>query len=164
MGYDFRLAQNNEIDIIFSLYEKRIYWMNKLGIQQWNITNYLTVYPISYYAERQRLEELYVLCRENVIIGAVVLLQSDERWLKEANSPAYYVHNLVTEPSVKGAGKMILSEAEKMAISEGMQFIRLDCAADNEFLNEYYDSMGYKMAGRCKDGAYIGNKREKEFH
>ena len=42
-----------------------------------------------------------------------------------------------------------------------MRFMRLDCAEDNEFLNSYYDSMGYRLAGRCEDGVYIGNKREK---
>ena len=145
MGYDFRLAKNNEIDTIYSLYEKRIQWMDHTGIQQWNTTNYLAVYPISYYTERQKSEEL-------------------QRWMKEAHSPAFYVHNLVTEPSIKGAGKIILSEAEKVASSKGMKFIRLDCAVDNEFLNEYYDLMGYKLVGHCADGHYIGNKREKEFH
>ena len=164
MGYDFRLAKNNEIDTIFSLYKKRIQWMDKSGIQQWNMTNYLEVYSISYYADRQRLGELYVLSKEDVVIGAVVLLQSDECWPQMADSPAYYVHNLVTELSVKGAGKIILSEVEKMAISKGIQFLRLDCAVDNKFLNEYYESMGYKMVGCCKEGAYIGNKREKELH
>ena len=147
MGYDFRLAKNNEIDTIFSLYKKRIQWMDKSGIQQWNMTNYLEVYPISYYADRQRLGELYVLRKEDVVIGAVVLLQSDECWPQMADSPAYYVHNLVTELSVKGAGKIILSEVEKMAIRKGIQFLRLDCAVDNKFLNEYYESMGYKMVG-----------------
>lgn len=164
MGYDFRLAKNNEIDTIFSIYKKRIQWMDKSGIQQWNMTNYLEVYPISYYADCQRLGELYVLSKEDVVIGAVVLLQSDECWPQMADSPAYYVHSLVTELSVKGAGKIILSEVEKMAISQGIQFLRLDCAVDNKFLNEYYESMGYKMVGCCKEGAYIGNKREKELH
>ena len=135
--------------------------MDKSGIQQWNMTNYLEVYPISYYADLQRLGELYVLSKEDVVIGAVVLLQSDECWPQMADSPAYYVHNLVTELSVKGAGKIILSEVE---ISKGIQFLRLDCAVDNKFLNEYYESMGYKMVGCCKEGAYIGNKREKELH
>ena len=164
MDYDFRLARNDEIAAIFSLYEKRVQWMDKSGIQQWNTTDYLNVYPISYYEKRQSFEELYVLSRENTIIGAVVLLKNDERWPENENSPAYYVHNLVTEPSIKGVGKIILSSAEKMALSKGMRFMRLDCAVDNEFLNQYYDSMGYKLVGYCEDGAYIGNKREKEFH
>ena len=164
MGYVFRLARDNEIDAIFSLYEKRIQWMDESGIQQWNMTNYLEVYPISYYADRQKMGELYVLSKEDVVIGTVVLLQSDECWPQMADSPAYYVHNLVTDLSVKGAGKIILSEVEEMAISKGIQFLRLDCAVDNESLNEYYESMGYRMVGCCKEGAYIGNKREKELH
>jgi len=30
--------------------------------------------------------------------------------------------------------------------------VRLDCSIDNPFLNQYYESMGYEMAGTCKDG------------
>lgn len=52
--------------------------MDKSGVQQWNTTDYLNVYPISYYEKRQSFEELYVLSRENTIIGAVVLLKNDE--------------------------------------------------------------------------------------
>ena len=113
MGYDFRLAKNNEIDTIFSLYKKRIQWMDKSGIQQWNMTNYLEVYPISYYADRQRLGELYVLSKEDVVIGAVVLLQSDECWPQMADSPAYYVHNLVTELSVKVQVRLFFQKWKK---------------------------------------------------
>lgn len=161
MRYDFRLAESDEIAAVFSLYEKRVQWMDKSGVRQWNATDYLAVYPIGYYVERQRRKELYVLSGDEGVVGAVVLLQSDESWSSEADSPAYYVHNLVTSPSVKGAGRIILSEAEKTAVGRGMRFMRLDCAEDNEFLNSYYDSLGYRLAGRCEDGAYIGNKREK---
>ena len=38
MGYDFRLAKNNEIDTIFSLYKKRIQWMDKSGIQFFSLS------------------------------------------------------------------------------------------------------------------------------
>ena len=36
MRYDFRLAESDEIAAVFSLYEKRVQWMDKSGVRQWN--------------------------------------------------------------------------------------------------------------------------------
>ena len=57
----------------------------------------------------------------------------------------------------------LVEEAEMLAIRHGKQYIRTDCAVDNGFLNRYYESLGYASAGRCEDGAYIGNRREKKL-
>ena len=162
MAYVFRLAKGEEIDSVFSLFEKRIEWMNQKNIQQWNVTDYLTVYPKSYYQEQQALGNLYVLV-DNIIAGAVVLLQSDERWSDRINSSAFYVHNLVTDPVIKGIGKLLLAEVENIAKLHGKRCVRLDCAVDNAVLNDYYASAGYELAGKCQDGPYIGNRREKKL-
>lgn len=45
----FRQAQPEEIEEIFSLYGKRIRWMDENGVHQWNATDYLAVYPAKYY-------------------------------------------------------------------------------------------------------------------
>ena len=50
-----------------------------------------------------------------------------------------------------------------MAVSEGKEYLRLDCAVDNPVLNEYYESMGYETAGHCQDGPYYGVRREKRL-
>ena len=161
MAYTFQTAKPEEIETVFELYRKRVCWMDEIDIHQWNKTDYLSTYPVDYYHEQQRLRNLYVLKKNDYIIGAVVLLQSDDRWLDRTSSSAYYVHNLVTDPGIKGAGKEILAETEKLAIQKGKHFLRLDCAVDNAFLNDYYASMGFVLAGICKDGDYIGNRREK---
>lgn len=98
---------------------------------------------------------------DGAVAGAVVLLQSDDRWLDRAGSPAYYVHNLVTDPAARGGGRELLAQAEKLAVGHGKRFMRLDCAVDNAFLNRYYEGMGYQPAGTCEDGPYKGNRREK---
>ncbi len=161
MTYIFQAAKPQDIESVFSLYEKRVEWMNKAGIHQWNDTDYLNTYPLSYYEKQQKLGNLYVLINEAFIVAAVVLLQEDERWKDREDSAAYYVHNLVTDPDIQGAGKTILFEAEQLAVRHGKRFMRLDCAVDNVFLNEYYSSMGYELAGQCADGPYKGNRREK---
>lgn len=163
MSYSFNLAYLADIDAVFDLYRKRVKWMDEQGIRQWNVTSYLDAYPIEYYKDKLRLGNLYVLRAENRIAGAVVLLQSDNRWPDRANSPAYYIRNLVTDPADHGAGRRIMEEVENLAILHGKQYIRLDCAVDNTFLNQYYESMGYVLAGLCKDGDYIGNRREKRL-
>lgn len=96
-------------------------------------------------------------------MGAVVLLSEDERWREKKGEKAYYIHNLVTSVSAAGAGKQLLREVETMAVSEGKEYLRLDCAVDNPVLNEYYESMGYETAGHCQDGPYYGVRREKRL-
>lgn len=162
MKYNFRPAEEEDIDAVFELYEKRIAWMNEKGIRQWNVTDYLSVYPKPCYRTQQRLGNLYVMCSE-VVVGAVVLLRSDDQWNNVSDTDVLYVHNFVTDPKEKGAGKIMISESEKMCAAQGRRFIRLDCAADNIFLNNYYVSLGYELVGTCRDGFYIGNMREKKL-
>lgn len=161
MKHTFRLAEPSDIDAVFQLYKKRIQWMDEKGIRQWNVTGYLDAYPIDYYRTQQSLGKLYVLEENSTIIGAVVLLQEDDRWREESNVPAFYIHNLVADTEARGGGKEILLEVERIARQRGKRFIRLDCARDNGFLNTYYSSLGYVLAGTCQEGTYIGNRREK---
>lgn len=160
MAYAFRPAAASDIDAVFALFEKRVDWMNQRNIHQWNDTDYLHEYPKSYYQQQRELGNLYVLA-DSRVAGAVVLLQSDDRWLDRAGSPAYYIHNLVIDPAVSGAGRELLAQAEYLAVRHGKQFVRLDCAEDNAFLNHYYEAMGYLPAGVCQDGRYRGIRREK---
>ena len=42
------------------------------------------------------------------IAGAVVLLSADDRWPDGQSASAFYLHNLVTDPYVKGVGRELL--------------------------------------------------------
>lgn len=128
-------------------------------------TDYLEVYPAAYYRKLEENGNLFVLENrtDQRIVGAVVLLSEDERWREKKGEKAYYIHNLVTSVSAAGAGKQLLREVETMAVSEGKEYLRLDCAVDNPVLNEYYESMGYETAGHCQDGPYYGVRREKRL-
>ncbi len=163
MEYRLRRADPEELDAVFVLYEKRVGWMDQRGIRQWNVTGYLAAYPKSYYREQQALGNLYVFAGPSGLAGAAVLLPEDGRWPGRADSPAVYVHNLVTDVEARGAGRRLLAAIEKTAAREGKRFVRLDCAADNLFLNGYYESQGYTAAGTCRDGGYMGNLREKRL-
>ena len=102
MKYVLKKADQTEVEEIFSLYLKRIQWMNEKGIDQWNNNGYL--------------------------------------------------HNFVTDLTEKGAAREIIKAVEALAVNDHKERVRLDCSIDNPFLNQYYESMGYEMAGTCKDG------------
>ncbi len=159
MNDTLQLADESVLDDVFQLILRRIQWMDTVGIRQWNVTNYTDAYPQRYYSQKIREGQLYVLTEKGKVIGAVVLLESDARW-KDA-VPAYYVHNLVTDVTAKGAGGILLGYVEAMAARDGKTCVRLDCAVDNEKLNQYYEKKGYRKVGVCSDGLYRGNKREK---
>ncbi len=164
MNYILQKAKSEELEEIYGLYEARIRWMDENGVRQWNVTGYLEMYPISYFEMQQRAERLYVLKDETGrISGAVVLLEEDPRWEGRLYEAAFYVHNLVAAPGAKGAGREMLQEMERIAREKNKEFLHLDCDVDSEFLNSYYGSKGFELAGNCEDGMYKGNRRQKRL-
>lgn len=163
MKNGFCAAGPEQVDAVFALYEKRVQWMNANGIHQWNENAYLQVFPKEYYISQREAGRLYVWMEKNCVLGAMVLLEEDEGWIGQTEACALYVHNLVTEPSARGVGERLLSAAEAMARQQGLECMRLDCAADNEFLNRYYEKLGYQAVGQCTDGPYVGILREKKL-
>ena len=163
MNYLFQKAKMEDLNQIFQLINDRMDWMVLKGIKQWDKKHYWSVFPESHYTKQMSLGNLYVLKNENIVLGAVVLYEQDELWSDEKPVDSFYLHHLVTTLNKKGIGKLILSEVEKLARLKNKQAIRLDCMVTNQFLNEYYENLGFYCVGTCQDGIYYGNKREKRL-
>lgn len=162
--YKFRKAETREIDEIYHLIEKRIKWMDKNNINQWNKTNYLDSYPRDYFKSKIEAGQLFVMYNElsGKVVGAVVLLEEDKRWYKDG-SKNYYIHNLVSDTYVPGIGTKILNLCEQMALDNSVDAIRLDCEASNIKLNAFYEGLGYCYVDDVQEGSYVGHKREKKL-
>lgn len=144
------------------IYVRRIEWMDEKKLRHWNALGYFNFYPPPYFEERSRRGELFVYRNEaNAIVGAVVLTDSDESWSDGAS--AYYVHNLVTDPSVRGVGRTMTNLVLAKARADGKRFLRLDCDASSAFLNRYYGELGFKPVGECAYGPYRGIRRQREL-
>ena len=102
MKAPFGPAEERELDQIFSLYVRRVAWMEEAGIRQWNRNGYLEAYPIGYYRDMLREGRLYALRDKDAVLAAAAVLESDRRW--EDAAPALYVHNLVSALPSGGAG------------------------------------------------------------
>ena len=163
MEYKFLQADETMLDNIYNLILQRIEWMNSMGIKQWNVTNYTEIYPKNYYKSQIEEKHLYVITTDNKVVGAIVLLEKDDRWEDDNECSAYYLHNFVTDTQIKGIGRKILEFLEELARKNNKTKLRLDCAEDNDFLNNYYESAGYLLVGKCTEGLYKGNKREKSL-
>ena len=163
IDYTFRELREDEIPTVFDMILARIKWMDEQGIKSWNTTNYVERFPISYYKEKRRRHEAFaVVDRETEqILCAGVLKQEDDRW--EDTSPALYVHNLVADSGVKGAGSTFLRCAEDYARSLGKTYLRLDSIEGNPAINGYYEKQGFLAVGTCVDREYHGILREKRI-
>ena len=137
----------------FGVVAARVGWMAARGIAQWNATGYLESYPEAYFRARG---ELYVVRGRGGLCGVVVLLESDPRWCGQPPRRALYVHNLATDPRVRGVGRAMLGAAVSLARARGLTAVRLDCAAGSGFLRGYYASMGFVCVGDVQDGPYAG--------
>lgn len=147
---------------IYDLIRLRIAWMDKQGLHSWNQTDYLHYYPLSYFQRMSRSGQLYALhAADGPILSAVVPLTEDERWSEHPPRRAYYLHNLVSMPDASGAGRTLLQRVEQLARQNGMDTLRLDCAADSEALNRFYEAAGYLPCGICSEGKYHGILRKK---
>lgn len=161
MKYIFRKATKEEIPVMFEIIGERVKWMDKVGIKQWNTTNYAEVYPLSYFEEKRQNDECFVLEEKGKILAVAVLLKQDARWKNKAS--ALYLHNFASRIEYKGIGSIFLEFAEEYTKNLGYEYMRLDSDIDNKPLEEYYTVRGYKAVGSCVDGLYKGTLREKKL-
>ena len=119
MSSPLRRAAPDEVPSVFELYRQRIHWMNRQGIRQWNVTEYLSVYPLSYYASCCTAGTLYVWQEAAApITGSVVLLTPESRWDDGETAATCYIHNLVTAPGCPGTGRRMPAAAGRETTGE----------------------------------------------
>lgn len=156
----YRKAEDRDVDAIIGLIRARIRWMDEVGISQWNKTDYFGRYPREYFI---RNLPYFLIAEENgKVVAAAALYTEDIRWPNN-DRPAFYVHHLVADPDVKGAGGMLCDYCAVWAKENGAEVLRLDSAVGNTALEGFYASRGYEPRGECQDRLYFGILREKKL-
>lgn len=163
----FRRARLQDVDAIMMLVQRRIDWMNDVGLHQWNETDYFGRYPRSYW--EKHIPAFLVGEEQGRVVVAIALYTDDVRWTRDgeytgtASGEAYYLHHLVTDPACKGAGRRMMFYVEQYATEHHITLLRLDSAIGNLTLEKYYTDLGYTACGTCHDQLYHGVLREKEL-
>ena len=103
---------------------------------------------------------MFLLRKDGEAVAVAALLEEDERWDGFEELDAFYVHHLASKVGEHGAGTEMLKKILDHSVSCGKKALRLDCATDNDFLNEYYKNFGFSYCGKCRDRLYYGNLME----
>ena len=161
----FRKARLSDVDAIMTLVQLRIDWMNVMGLHQWNETDYFGRYPRAYW--EAHIGSFLIGEEQGRVVVAIALYTEDVRWTRDGlytgalTGKAYYLHHLVTDPTVPGAGVQMMHYVERYASERGIKLLRLDSAVGNQALEKYYMDLGYVACGPCHDRLYHGVLREK---
>lgn len=155
-----QLASLHDVNPIIDLIQKRIQWMDELGIDQWNNSGYLQTFTLEYFEKVIINQNLYkVLGEQERLVGAFTLFEEDARWTD--NAVALYIHNFVSQIDIKGVGDKIISFCESEARNRGISKLRVDCKNTNLKLNQYYQNRGFEYISSFEEEKYSGNRREK---
>lgn len=160
--YELRRAKEEQVSDFIGIIKERIAWMEEKGMRQWNDEEYLEFYSEDYFRGHARNGRLFFLTQGETKVGAAALLEQDERW--EEDTRYFYIHHLATRTGIPGAGGIFLELMAAYAKSLGKKGIRLDCQAENEPLNHFYEDNGYVSVGEpFTAGGYVGIRKVLEF-
>ncbi|HET9655743.1 MAG TPA: GNAT family N-acetyltransferase, partial [Kineosporiaceae bacterium] len=117
-------------------------WICARGIDQWR-PGEVAEQTIS---EQITTGEWHVHRHDGILVAALRLLWSDPQfWGDGDDGDAVYVHGLMVDRRHAGhqIGERLLAWAGEQARAAGRSWLRLDCAAGNTALCDYYRSRGF---------------------
>jgi ribosomal protein S18 acetylase RimI-like enzyme len=136
-----RQARPADLDAVVSMLEEAARWMVCQGIEGWTPEG-LSRERIAFLIES---DEMYLAVLDGRPAGTFALQWSDRETWGDVPDDAGYVHGLAIrrEFAGTGLGREMLGRAELMVSRSEREYLRLDCVADNEALNEYYRRAGF---------------------
>jgi ribosomal protein S18 acetylase RimI-like enzyme len=142
-----RQARPADLDTVVSMLEEAARWMVRRGIEGWTPDGFSRD-RIAVLIERG---EIYLAVLAGRPTGTFALQWSDRETWGDVPDDAGYIHGLAIrrEFAGTGLGREMLVRAEQMVSRSEREYLRLDCVADNEALNEYYRRAGFAYRGRA---------------
>lgn len=151
-------ATKSEAAEIIQLLVDTAKWFQDNGSSQW--APLLKGFDSHHTEEAIQRGDVFVCKKEEDLAGMVMLLQNPSEWdiglwgnLAIENDDALYLHRLTINRAYADdqLGSEILNWCQQSIRFENKNRIRLDCLAENEFLNAFYRRAGYTYFGE-KDG------------
>ena len=157
-------AEPRDLNSVLDILLEAGAWLKLKGIDQWPGGPGLRE-RVSEYVEKGE-GHLAILGEE--IVGTFHLGWSDEMIWGKVSDDAGYIHRLAIRRVLVGRtlGFQLLRIIERMIAAEGKKYARLDCWAENPFLDTYYRNAGYVFCGMMEHHGWKLNRYEKllDFH
>ena len=149
------LATQNDFDAIIAFYDDVTARTPEMATYaRWQKGKHPTVEGIRAYINEG---SMYIYHERGVIVGAmaVTMYQSEDYhaidWSQQvADDEVAVIHILAVSPDSqgKGIGSEMIREAIRIALSKGMQAIRLDALASNTPAHKIYKRLGFEYRGQ----------------
>ncbi|RHB50963.1 GNAT family N-acetyltransferase [Exiguobacterium sp. AM39-5BH] len=138
-----RLATKRDAKHIAHLIEQRAVALKQQGSDQW--TEYLKQDLMGRVQTDITSGDVYVYEQDESVLASIALLPADD-WdhnLWEDGERGQYIHRIVVSEQLKGQGVGQQLMEHVLREADTHEPIRLDCVADNAFLNSYYPRFGF---------------------
>ncbi|SEK76508.1 Ribosomal protein S18 acetylase RimI [Carnobacterium iners] len=162
-----RRAELKDEPFIKEMLQQAAQWLQTKGSKQWS--GILKGEDRHNTSEAIKRGEVFIGRIDDQLAGMFVLWNhqsewDEEFWGKDSSDAYVYLHRLTVQRSFSGQGisKQLLSEAKLYAKKKKNSAIRLDCIADNAYLNKLYQDIGFTYVGKKIDRIADGEK--KDFH
>ena len=140
-----RLATQADFTAIDQLILKKAEEFQAKGKSQW--AKYLEPSRSEFVRHDLINGTVYIYEEDETVVGSVSLIPptswDDDLWTESGD--AVFLHRLVTDSRMRG--KQIGEQLMRHALRETTGLIRLDCVADNLFLNTFYSRFGFTYVG-----------------
>ncbi|WP_414839791.1 GNAT family N-acetyltransferase [Carnobacterium sp. TMP28] len=157
----------NDESVIKDILKQAAQWLQAKGSNQWS--GILKGEDRHNTAQAIERGEVFIGKIGDQVAGLFVLWNQqsewdEEFWGKDSSDDYLYLHRLTVQRnfSNQGIAKQLLFEAKHYAKNKGNSAIRLDCIADNAYLNALYQNAGFTFVGKKVDRIADGEK--KDFH
>jgi ribosomal protein S18 acetylase RimI-like enzyme len=160
------VAQPADLAQVMEILAETSAWLVGRGIQQWPSPPPPAVHQLM--AREISAGQVYLanLPESAVPVGMLRFeWRGDGLWPHDAGD-AGYVHSLAVRPGFhrRQLGQAMLGWAGQHVRGRQRRYLRLDCAADNQVLREYYKRLGYHFRGVATDGDFTGARFELDLN
>lgn len=143
----------DDLDAIQAIIAQVVPVMNAASNFQWNES-----YPLRANFEADLMHgELWVACNEGKIVGVIVCsFETPEEYAAlncwDVSLPCLVPHRMAVDPAAKGLGvaKALLAFAEELALSRGLDRVRVDTCTRNAPTMSLFPKLGYVAKGEIQ--------------
>jgi GNAT superfamily N-acetyltransferase len=149
-GFTIKMATDEDSRKIIAMLKQVALWMKEHDINQWGFL--LDGGDDEEIEQAISNQETYMVLRDHEIVATFTLLSKQSEWDQHIwgdslNSNSLYLHRLAVIPIYmkKGLGRRILSWIQNNV--RDVDFLKLDCVADNRKLNTFYTNNRFEFVG-----------------
>jgi ribosomal protein S18 acetylase RimI-like enzyme len=158
----FHRATIEDFDAVYAIVAEAAQWLQSRGISQWDW--FLTEGGRKLVRRRIETAETYLVIDPQAQPVATFTVQWEDELIwgpRGTDGTAGYVHGLAVRrrASGNGLGLKMLQWSSNLITQKPRRLMRLDCAANNQALCNYYRRAGFKDAG-VNDAIGIGTARQ----